>query len=106
MRDPSSAAGPTSFVEAYFDRFQFTYQKQDYGTAYEVFEQTLRVAPELAFRQFITRASAAVAQTLQATKKGSDLAAWLDNKIVDYPHINLLCDQDHATINPLVALRE
>jgi len=89
-----------------FEQFKYCYQAHNYGAACDHFTIALRVDVGSAFRYFMTRASYALARTLQVTQSAEDVAAWLDPMLAQRPDIALLCDDDPSEVKRLLDLRQ
>lgn len=89
-----------------FGEFQTHIAQQNYGLAVDVFMRALDVAPGLAFRYFITRASLGLARAVGFTRRSAEVVAALDSRFADHPLMHLLSAEDPAQIERLIALRE
>jgi hypothetical protein len=94
-----------SIVEDCYREFRVAHREQNYGTAYRLLVTALNAEPDIAYRYFITRASAAVTNVVRRTGKSRELVAWLNQAIETHPNINLLCN-DQSEVGSALKLRE
>ena len=90
----------------WFGVFQSHYVQQNFGACVDAFLLALDVAPDAAFRHFMTRVSSALVRAAAYTRRNDEVAVALDSQFADYPLMHLLSDDDPLQIERLVALRE
>ena len=93
-------------IEKCFQEFQTAYRMQNFGLAGDAFIKAVAADPDIAFRYFITRASAAIDSILRFTQRASEVGAFLDSLFIDFPAMHLLVDYDPDLIRRFVDLRE
>ena len=93
------------FIEQIFQNFQSAHHAQNFGLACDAFVEAVLADPDIGFRYFMTRASAAIAMAMRHTQRSSEIVAILDKLLAKHPEMHLLVDYDPELIRMFIALR-